>query len=118
MEIHEPTGVFLYTVFFSMMASYVIPILQHIKGREAPQLEYLKAGEKDAPIKFTKKSLRERYWYILCCAFIGFFVGTLLSLYWLGYDKTPNIYQQMFWALSLGFLSPQILMHAQKYRIF
>ncbi|WP_444910408.1 hypothetical protein [Microbulbifer sp. TRSA005] len=113
MEQLDPVEIYMSTILLATAASMIVPMLQHITGRKIPDLEYLKEGEKDIKPKIKSQSLIERYHYILCCAVCGLLIGIVLPAYWFGFDKLPNVHQQIFWPLVIGFLSQQVLMYAQ-----
>lgn len=109
----EELKIIFSTAALSMCASAFIPLFQHIKTKALPEVEYIKDDEDEKPTKLSKRNQNERLWYYFSCISLGLLVGTELALYWLGFDKTPNIYQQMFWALLAGFLTPEILSYVQ-----
>ena len=108
----DPFILIIITAVLSACSAVAIPYFQQVKGKEIPDIEYTSVDEIE--MKVSKKSSTARWSYIFCCGFLGFIVGVGLALYWLGYGKDMNGYQQMLWALIIGFVTPQLLSFLQK----
>ena len=102
-----------FIIFNSLLAATSATIVSfwlEFNGTNIPRFESISAEKVELKLKQSERSKQERGWYIFSAFILGFFTGTLISLYIKGFIvKQPNDYAVTFYELLGGFLMPNIL---------
>ncbi|EIV1855637.1 hypothetical protein ACWOGY_004239 [Vibrio vulnificus] len=105
---------------YAAVGGLLIGFWHDIKGKELPDFEEIQPGQTQPKRVQSRSNLSERGAFVLACAVLSGFVGTMIGLYYLGFmelESVPNRYARAFIALGSGFLMPKILEYTESLSI-
>ncbi|TDR81916.1 hypothetical protein [Paludibacterium purpuratum] len=104
---------------WSALAAILIGLWQEFGETKIPKLQWIPKDQAEPELKRSKRAVRQRAWFLLSAACLGFFVGALIHLYIRGFmaDRHLNSEAILFCQLTGGFLMPNILMFLNKLNI-
>lgn len=112
-------GDILLNAGWSSLAAMLVCLWQEFGESKIPVLEWIPKDQMEPELKRSKRSLKQRGWFVFSAICLGFFVGVLISLYIKGFmvDKNFNEYAILFCQLAGGFLMPNVLLFLNRLNI-
>ena len=112
--------IFLYAIG-SACAAGLLGLWQEFSAGQIPELKWVAKNEADKEVELvpSKRSVKQRIYYLIASVILGFFVGILINLFINGFLVERNLNLSAIWFCQAagGFIMPNILFYLSRLNI-